>query len=453
MIERQGSWTRPCRMRAWPAMAAIAAALLLTGCADDSVTTAPRSPVQDPARTVVIGSKTVLATGVLIRGSTTYPAAVLTYDQAMDDSDVGSNPGIELWKDISLTQRLERSNDNNGQWDYVIAGAYFSGGQATVYGTRYGSHAPQERTWKSSGSYFLAQTSGWPPLAWSSGPSMASARQWPGMASANGMALVFGGFGGTDLASVEEFSFGAGGWSPLTSMPGAVYASNGSQSLGGYVYVIGGFSYPVIPLATLYRYDLAANTWASMAPVPTAGGCGASSTVEVPASRVLVLIGCSTSSSYVSLFYSYDPVNDSWAARSQPAGLHVYGAGSSFGNKMYVFGGVSNAANSITNSVEVYDPATDSWSSAAPMPTARFGATAVTFEGRIWVIGGRTSLSTPSAVVEIYDPATDSWTAGPALATPRADPASAVVDGKVIVGGGSNGASTYYSTTEILARN
>jgi len=111
------------------------------------------------AGTAVAAGKTIIATGELVKGTTTYPAAVLTYDQAMDDSDTGSNPGIELWSDGTLTKRLMRSNDNNGQWDYDIAGAYFANGEAVVYGTRTGSHGPQGRVWKSGSGSFLLQSS------------------------------------------------------------------------------------------------------------------------------------------------------------------------------------------------------------------------------------------------------------------------------------------------------
>jgi Concanavalin A-like lectin/glucanases superfamily len=107
-----------------------------------------------------VGTRRVLARGRLVRNGITYSDAFVTYDQQLDNSDAGSNPGIELWADSSLTRRLERSNDNNGQWDYSPAGAYFENGAVVVFGTRTGSHGPQQRTWTSSGSYFLTQSAG-----------------------------------------------------------------------------------------------------------------------------------------------------------------------------------------------------------------------------------------------------------------------------------------------------
>lgn len=105
----------------------------------------------------VMAAPAPLATGAVVKGSTVYQSAVITYDQALDDSDAGSNPGIEVWADSSRTTRLWRSNDNNGQWDYHIAGAYFANNQAVIFGTRTGSHGPQPVAWRSpGGGSFLA---------------------------------------------------------------------------------------------------------------------------------------------------------------------------------------------------------------------------------------------------------------------------------------------------------
>jgi len=134
----------------FPVLAGLSVAACSTEPASDGSVTGPNFAV-------MIGSKTVLATGSLTWGTLTYPNAVLTYDQAMDDTDAGSNPGIELWTNNTLVRRLARSNDNNGQWDYTIAGAYFSGGVAYAFGTRTGSHGPQGRVWRSTGGGFLAQ--------------------------------------------------------------------------------------------------------------------------------------------------------------------------------------------------------------------------------------------------------------------------------------------------------
>lgn len=108
------------------------------------------------------GDRIVLASGSLVRGNNVFPNAVVTYNPVMDASDTGSNPGIELWSspeaEAAGTGRLSRSNDNNGQWDYAPTGAFFSGGQVYVYGTKTGSHGPRGNVWSGGQSSFLVQT-------------------------------------------------------------------------------------------------------------------------------------------------------------------------------------------------------------------------------------------------------------------------------------------------------
>jgi hypothetical protein len=134
--------------------------LALGACASADLPTATVSerPSQALNPNGCLEPRVVLATGSLTRGATTYPAAVLTYDACLDKSDEGSNPGIELWSDAAQTTRLQRSNDNNGQWDYTIAYAFFANGVANVVGSRQGSHDPQGALWQSNNGMFLTSS-------------------------------------------------------------------------------------------------------------------------------------------------------------------------------------------------------------------------------------------------------------------------------------------------------
>ena len=108
------------------------------------------------------GDRIVLATGLLVRGATTYQNAVVTYNPVMDASGLGSNPGIELWPNPAAEAagvgRLCRSNDNNGQWNYAPVGAFFGNGKVFVYGTKTGSHGPVTNVWSGGQDMFLLQT-------------------------------------------------------------------------------------------------------------------------------------------------------------------------------------------------------------------------------------------------------------------------------------------------------
>ena len=108
----------------------------------------------------------MLATGLLIRGATTYPNAVVTYNPVMDASDVGTNPGIELWPDAAAEAagvgRLSRSNDDNGQWNYRVDSVFSFAGNLYVLGaTSPGSAVFTPSVWTTWGSgMFLIRSVG-----------------------------------------------------------------------------------------------------------------------------------------------------------------------------------------------------------------------------------------------------------------------------------------------------
>src|SRR2546430_5957612 len=134
----------------------------------------------------------------------------------------------------------------------------------------------------------------------------------------------------------------------------------GAAVVNGRLFVAGGYSGRAIlrwtPLATVYEYDEARNSWATRAPLGSPRG----------ALAVVAL-----------------------------------------GGRLHAIGG-SNGQ--VTGAHEVYDPETDRWTEAPAMPTARDHLAAVAFQGRLWALGGRESfLGKQYATVEVYDPATTGW--------------------------------------------
>src|SRR3954447_7017879 len=86
--------------------------------------------------------------------------------------------------------------------------------------------------------------------------------------------------------------------------------------------------------------------------------------------------------------FEYDVAADTWrtlAPLSSPRGSV---AAAALGGKIHAFGGRKNETD-VVPTHEVYDPATDKWSAAAPLPKGRDHMTAVAVDGKIHVGGGR----------------------------------------------------------------
>jgi hypothetical protein len=207
-------------------------------------------------------------------------------------------------------------------------------------------------------------------------------------------------YGGTDgtTATNAVVGFSPSGDGNLTLAPMSVaraylgYAPDSS----GNAYAIGGLDDNGQPLASAEQYNPEANTWTSIASMPTAR-------------------------------YNFPAVFD-----------HT--------NQIYIFGGYSDATTPVeTTDVLRYSTKTKTWSVMASMPVATAGScAALGVDGRIYVVGG---LSGGMAIdtVQIYDPASNAWVVSTPL--PEALSASAMgVDtlGRLIVIGGmdTNGFDT-----------
>ena len=194
--------------------------------------------------------------------------------------------------------------------------------------------------------------------------------------------LVVGEFAGGKVTMLSPVDTGC--WTEGTPLPTPLLDAGGT-SVGDDIYVVGGKT-PTGPQSTVYKYDVSAGTWSTVAD----------------------LVG---------------------PAVENPAIVAVNG-------RLYAFGGSSSPFSGAVARSAVYDPASDTWTSLPDIPTPRGGALAVHVAGKIYVIGGMTGDGASSAVVEVFDVASRSWSAGPSMSTARDNPGGAAIDGQVYIFGG-----------------
>jgi len=241
-----------------------------------------------------------------------------------------------------------------------------------------------------------------------------------------------------------------GTWRTAAPMP-TKRTEVAAASLDGKIYVVGGFERPslgnVMSFAitrSVEMYDPATDRWTSKAPLPVGlhhVGIG------VSGGRLYVIGGYAQSAlsvwNPVATVYAYAPATDSWTERAPMPTARGALSVTEHDGKLYAIGGYDRKANNAQ--VEVYDPARNAWTTAEPLPTPRDHLATATVGGKIYAIGGRIDgdYSRNLVVTELYDPATNRWTRVSDLPTARSGITSATAGGKIYVFGGEGAVGTF----------
>lgn len=211
----------------------------------------------------------------------------------------------------------------------------------------------------------------------------------PGAVDTGDFIIVYGGTDGTiSTKGVIGYSPSGDGQQILASMNAARAYLGYASDRSGNPYAIGGLDDSGNVLASAESYNSDANTWANITAMP------------VPR-------------------YDFPAVFDNT-------------------NRIYVFGGYTDAVSGVESaSALYYSTSTSKWTAVAPMPVAVAGSTAAFgADGNIYVAGGLSG-GVATNVVQVYNPVSNTWTVSTPL--PEALSASAMgVDslGRLIVMGG-----------------
>lgn len=236
-----------------------------------------------------------------------------------------------------------------------------------------------------------------------------------------------------------------------------------SCAMGQNIYIFGGWTTPVVPLADGEIYNTASGT---STPIANMSVGLAFPSANILNNRIFIIGGFIDNDNASKLVQEYDPENDSWMLKQElphEIGHHVSGV---IDGKIYLAGGLHKGSvnTDFKESISlVYDPALDQWDTIAPMNSTlqttrrnsgRIQASSCIYLGKLYVFGGfrfdspdHSYLSIP----EVYDSDKDTWTDLAEMILPLAHHTCVVYKDKIYLFGGST--SSNYNTGKFTPSN
>src|SRR6266404_4200052 len=267
--------------------------------------------------------------------------------------------------------------------------------------------------------------------SWHNAPPMLHARSAHAIVASGDAIYAIGGTGAAGAPVLQVERFDGKEWRDETTLPGEGLNAPAAVAIGQRIYVIGGFKTVTnVPTDEVLVYDLRTHVWSNAAPLPAPRGGHAAVVVD----GKIHVVGGGNSQSTLADHSEYDPATNTWTERAplprsegSPAAVAFNGklyaiggrsGGTDFGNvyiydavtgrwsdgpaieprgtagaavhcgTIYVFGGESQAKNTVLNDVLVLNSSTNAWRAAEPMPSARNYARAAVLGNSIYLVGG-----------------------------------------------------------------
>ncbi|XP_052230121.1 kelch-like protein 26 [Dreissena polymorpha] len=261
--------------------------------------------------------------------------------------------------------------------------------------------------------------------------------------------------------SVEWVDNDAGGLQYITSVPHVDQCNFGLAVINNRMYVIGGCynddQMEEIVHGFGFCYDPMDHTWMNIPPMKNErcrfylGAVG----------KKLYAIGGDPSASMdigdFAQCECFDTETHSWKNIASLPGNRMEHAGTSFGNSLYISGGLQDNEGPVFNTFFKYDTEADIWLQLSSMLTPRADHTMLTYKGAIYVVGGwfeddLTHQRVLANSVDRFDLQKGQWEIVTVVNQPRLFASYTLLDQKVyIVGGWLNGdCQRKCNTVEIL---
>jgi subtilisin-like proprotein convertase family protein/N-acetylneuraminic acid mutarotase len=209
----------------------------------------------------------------------------------------------------------------------------------------------------------------------------------------------------------NSYKFNGTAWTPIAPTPQALEYP-GVCTDGSNVYILGGASSTGTPLTTLYRYNVATNTYTTLAPFTTGAW---NPTAVYLAGKIYKFCGTGAAGS-VNNLEIYDVASNTWTTGAPyPLAISFVSAVAQ-GGFIYAGGGIQTVGTLASLKTYRYDPGTNTWNDAAiaDLPATRWGAASAWYNNGFIMaggyVGGSVTANISTSAVQ-WDQATNAWTA------------------------------------------
>ena len=191
------------------------------------------------------------------------------------------------------------------------------------------------------------------------------------------------------LADTQAYNPGTDTWTAKAAMP-AAKANFGYAIVDGYGYAVGGYNGTY--LNTVYEYDIAGDAWSTVAAYPgTYAGIACSGADD----GKLYCFGGTDGTAKTNAAV-YDPVGDAWTPIAPLPAAKMYGSATSSDGTIYIAGGWDTGTVFYS-----YDPIGDTYATLGS-PTGRHGPAIVGAEGVVWLTAGGTYWTELNTADQVY---------------------------------------------------
>lgn len=257
----------------------------------------------------------------------------------------------------------------------------------------------------------------------------------------------------SEAYSANDFTI-ARRWEPQSTLPAALQRL-AVVSDGNNIFALGGrtSAASASTVETVSRFNPLTNSWTSDAQALLPVGLSAFDAVVLGGK--IYVPGGMTSGATSASHSAYDIAANTWTTLADvPTSAYWYALAADTERGVYYFTGGVGSAGGATTVVRAYNPQTNTWSDLPPMKTARYGHRAAVIDGKLYVAGGY-GVSGGLSSGEVYDFASRQWTPIANLSRPRAFAAGAVVQDAtgnpywLLVGGQDAAANAPLATAEV----